>query len=419
MKAAVSGELWERADQAVEAYNDMLLDDAIRLVSRRLDRYEVKYGPGSPKLNFIEVSLNTLFQDTAWFRPNHDGPSPNELLLSYSTAWITVAADQAKAVSTLEVGWRRYDLGWWAGERLGLSAMLRPRYVSAGLLIAEERDGALRWPFNSVSARATRLGRTHIRDLKVGYLFGPEEPTAGEQAGCVAAQPFLRSRGLGGILRAPMTSSMWSTIQSKVRDGERLTPDEGVFLLAEAPLLEWARLRRPAAPHDRPQSRHVRDRHQSQLHQPLHRRLPLLRVLPQAERERRRRLHPRRRGCDAHDGERAPARRHHGAAPGGLNPASRGSSIRPSCARRGAVSVDHAALLLRRPRSIRWSRSRALDPRGARGALRGGQRTLPAAAPRSSPRACASASRSRRADRTLARRASRGAPRSACAPPRP
>jgi hypothetical protein len=175
MRTEVPAELFERADNAVEAYNDALLEDAIRLVSRRLDRYEVKYGPGSPKLNFVEVGLNTALQGTAWFKPNHEGPSPNELLVSYSTAWVTVTEDEAKAVSTLELGWRRYNLDWRSGERAGWSAMLRPRYVAIGLVAAEQRDGALRWPLNSVSAKETRLGPyLTFGDLKVAYLFGPE-----------------------------------------------------------------------------------------------------------------------------------------------------------------------------------------------------------------------------------------------------
>ena len=39
-----------------------------------------------------------------------------------------------------------------------------------------------------------------------------------------------------------MTTSTWSAIESKVRAGERLTPEEGEFLLAEAPLLELGAL---------------------------------------------------------------------------------------------------------------------------------------------------------------------------------
>ena len=175
MQDKVPKEIFERADNAVEEYNDLLLEGAIKLVSRRLDRYEVKYGPGSPKLNFVEVVLNTTLQGTRWFRPNHDGPSPNELLLSYSTAWVTATDVEATAVSTLELGWRRYNLNWRSGERAGLGAMLKPRYMAIGLVAAEERDGALRWPLNSVSAKSTRLGPyVTFGDLKFAYLFGPE-----------------------------------------------------------------------------------------------------------------------------------------------------------------------------------------------------------------------------------------------------
>jgi cyclic dehypoxanthinyl futalosine synthase len=37
-------------------------------------------------------------------------------------------------------------------------------------------------------------------------------------------------------------SSTWSEIDSKVRRGERLTPEEGVYLLSDAPLLELGAL---------------------------------------------------------------------------------------------------------------------------------------------------------------------------------
>src|SRR5207249_243016 len=36
--------------------------------------------------------------------------------------------------------------------------------------------------------------------------------------------------------------TVWSTIESKVRRGERLSPEEGVYLVAEAPLLELGSL---------------------------------------------------------------------------------------------------------------------------------------------------------------------------------
>ena len=175
VRSHAPADAFQRADRAVEAYNDVLLDAAIALVSTRLDRYLVKYGPGSPRLNWVEVGLNALFQSTRPFRPNHEGPSPNELLAAYSTGWGTVADDQAKAVSTLEIGLRRYDLDWREGERTGLAAMLRPRYLSLGLVVAEKRDGALRWPLDHLADKATRLGPfLSLGDLKIAYLFGPE-----------------------------------------------------------------------------------------------------------------------------------------------------------------------------------------------------------------------------------------------------
>src|SRR5437867_4400938 len=43
-------------------------------------------------------------------------------------------------------------------------------------------------------------------------------------------------------VRRRRTTPVWSTIESKVLGGERLTPEEGVFLLSEAPLLELGSL---------------------------------------------------------------------------------------------------------------------------------------------------------------------------------
>lgn len=175
VKGVVPDAIFKEADDAVEAYNDFRLDQAMLLVRTRLDRYQVKYGPGSARLNFLEVGLNAVLQATPWFRPNREGPSPNEILLGYDTAWGTVARDKAQAVSTLEIGWRRYDLDWREGGRRGWSALLRPRYVSGGLAIAEVRDGALRWPLNRAADRTTRLGPfLSLGDLKLAFLFGSE-----------------------------------------------------------------------------------------------------------------------------------------------------------------------------------------------------------------------------------------------------
>ena len=195
---------------------------------------------------------------------------------------------------------------------------------------------------------------------------------------------------------------MWTTIRRKVENGERLTPEEGVHLLAEAPLLELGALaQRGARPQDRSPARHLRHRHQSQLHQRLHGRLPLLRVLPQARRQRAGRLHPRRRRRDADDGGRRPRC---GATTvllqGGLNPEIPWEFY-PTIVReaRRRYPRHHAALLLgaRDPpdgRGLAGSRSAACCDallRGRPAHAAGRRRRDPGA------RACASGSRSRRA----------------------
>ena len=76
---------------------------------------------------------------------------------------------------------------------------------------------------------------------------------------------------------------MWTTIESKVRGGMRLSPEEGVYLLREAPLLELGALAQEmrARRTDPRVVTYVIDTN-PELHQRLHGGLPLLRLLPQA-----------------------------------------------------------------------------------------------------------------------------------------
>ena len=93
---------------------------------------------------------------------------------------------------------------------------------------------------------------------------------------------------------------MLNQIERKVLAGERLSPEEGVWLLTDAPLLEVGslahelRLRKT----DPGVVTYVIDTNPNYTNA-LHGRLPLLRLLPQAGRERRGRLHARRRRRDA------------------------------------------------------------------------------------------------------------------------
>lgn len=80
-------------------------------VERRLRRYEIKYGPGSPPLNGIEVLANYALQWVPGFGPGRDGPGPLELVAAYSTSSVTADDASVKTVrltSATRVGVRFY-----------------------------------------------------------------------------------------------------------------------------------------------------------------------------------------------------------------------------------------------------------------------------------------------------------------------
>jgi len=175
-EGSLAAKRFAKVDSAMERFERLDLDRSIGIYDRRLDRYEVKYGPGSARLNLLEVMLNGLVQGTPPFRPNEQGPSPNELLLGYSTSYGVVVDGEASALSVLEAGWRRYLLDWTRHEAGDWTGLLRPRYWAVGLAVAPEEDGALRWPLERPKDRRMRAGPFfNWGDLKVAYLFGPEK----------------------------------------------------------------------------------------------------------------------------------------------------------------------------------------------------------------------------------------------------
>jgi hypothetical protein len=138
-------------ERRVQAVRHADLVRAQREGLARLRRYEVKYGPGSPRLNVVEV------------------------LLAYSTSYATIdRRDDTRPVSVLEAGVRRYTFGWDPDSRSVWARMLKPRYGSLGVAIAERRDGALRWPLSG-AGETSRVGPFLTwGDLKVAVLLGPD-----------------------------------------------------------------------------------------------------------------------------------------------------------------------------------------------------------------------------------------------------
>jgi hypothetical protein len=136
----------------------------------RLARYARKLGPQSPKLNAIEVLLNYSAQ--RWvpgFAPSVErGPSPLEVIAAYVPAYGTVAGGRAVTVSSSEFGLRHYLFGpkWGA---TGWKALIRPAYVSAGAIVANDRSGAISWPWDGRSRVGGFVG---WGETKVAYVHG-------------------------------------------------------------------------------------------------------------------------------------------------------------------------------------------------------------------------------------------------------
>jgi hypothetical protein len=158
------------------------LHDAILLTAQtenleKLRRYEIKYGPKSPRLNAPEVGLNYLAQQLPGFRPNRDGwPSPLEIVATYSTTELTVHRNtdnklRAHVVSAAHFGIRSYQFrkGWGSGG--GLTGIIKPSHISAGATLMGPTDEALGNPFQR---RRRAGGFLSWGDFLVGFVGGRE-----------------------------------------------------------------------------------------------------------------------------------------------------------------------------------------------------------------------------------------------------
>jgi hypothetical protein len=137
---------------------------------RRLANYERKLGPASARLNLPEVLLNYAAQ--RWipgFKPTPlGGPSPLELITSYSPGYITFAEGESGLlpVSASEFGLRFYLFGDAFGKS-GFAGLLLPSYVSLGVLTASDMNGALIWPWRGRERSGAFVSWGAI---KIGYI---------------------------------------------------------------------------------------------------------------------------------------------------------------------------------------------------------------------------------------------------------
>lgn len=168
-------ELFQRADTAtarrlerqVDAFRHVDLQTAHEKTLERIRHFEIKYGPGSAKLNLLETVLNSLAQRSPPFKPGPNGPSPLEVVAAYSTSYGTVVEGKGVAMSAAEFGLRIYNFGYNPDAKQSM-ALLTPRYWTVGVAVGPDRDGALRWPWEG----KPRLGPlVSWGELKLAYLF--------------------------------------------------------------------------------------------------------------------------------------------------------------------------------------------------------------------------------------------------------
>jgi hypothetical protein len=137
----------------VDALGAATLAASMQKNAEKLRRFEIKYGPDSPRLNGAEVLLNYVAQFVPLFQSGDAGPSPLEIVASYSTADATLTQKDGKwkgsAVSDARLGVRRYQFqsGWGTGGTM--ARFLKPATIAAGVFVMGPRDGPLVAPWES------------------------------------------------------------------------------------------------------------------------------------------------------------------------------------------------------------------------------------------------------------------------------
>lgn len=139
----------------LDAFNAARRTKSMAESNTKLLRFERKYGPDSPVRNGVEVLLNFAAQWVPLFQPDNEGwPSRVEIIAAYVPTYVSVPTTEFKSrvVTLAEIGPRMFI--WkdgWGGKKGGV---LKPGFVSFGVAVAGERDGALTSPFKGTS----RLG---------------------------------------------------------------------------------------------------------------------------------------------------------------------------------------------------------------------------------------------------------------------
>ena len=122
--------------------------------AEKLRRYEIKYGPESARLNIVEVLLNYAAERPSWspFGPDENGPSPLEIVATYSTSELTGSKSKSATfrphvVSGAHAGLRYYRFGASTARGSRFQRFLKPQHVGAGMFFMGATDHPLISPF--------------------------------------------------------------------------------------------------------------------------------------------------------------------------------------------------------------------------------------------------------------------------------
>jgi len=165
-----------------------VLQKAQSLNTEKLRRYEIKFGPESARLNIAEVIVNYLVERPSWspLAPDENGPSPFELLTSYSTSGLTASHSLDDKVRVHLVAGAHAGLRWYRfNEKLiagnALQNFISPRYFGAGAFFMGSQDRTLVSPFETghrtgafLDWGAARAGFTVGKDWRVVLGIGKQ-----------------------------------------------------------------------------------------------------------------------------------------------------------------------------------------------------------------------------------------------------
>ncbi len=165
---AVGNDSADRVLAPLDAFNAARRERSMADSHEKLRRFERKYGPEAPVRNIAEVALNYAAQFVPGFQPSGEGwPSRAELIASYVPTYLSLPRDgRAQAVTVAEAGVRLYlwREGWGGAE----GGVLRPGFISLGVVAAGERDGALGAPWQGASRFGAFVGWGNAKIAVIG-----------------------------------------------------------------------------------------------------------------------------------------------------------------------------------------------------------------------------------------------------------